>query len=69
VRNTGLIDALMRQAMAALAGSPGARAYCDRGLPHNAALPHVANRLVGILHGCFASRTTYDETTAWSHKP
>lgn len=71
VRNTGLIDALMRQAMAALAGSPGARAYYDRqrarGLPHNAALRHVGNRLVGILHGCLATRTTYDETTAWGH--
>lgn len=70
VRNTRLIDALMRQAMAALAGSSGARAYYDRqrarGLPHNAALRHVANRLVGILHGCLASRTIYDETTAWA---
>jgi transposase len=71
VRNTRLIDALMRQAMAALAGSPGARAYYDRqrarGLPHNAALRHVGNRFVGILHGCLATHTTYDETTAWSH--
>ena len=30
VRNTRLIDTLMGQAMAALAGSPGARAYYDR---------------------------------------
>lgn len=29
-------------------------------MPHNAALRH----LVGILHGCFTSRTTYHETTA-----
>ncbi|KJK51089.1 transposase [Lentzea aerocolonigenes] len=71
VRNTKLIDALMRQAMAALAGSPGARAYYDRqrarGLPHNAALWHVGNRLVGILHGCLATRSLYDEATAWGH--
>lgn len=71
VRNTRLIDALMRQAMCALRSSPGARAYYDRqrprGLPHNAALRHVANRLVGILHGCFATHTTYDEATAWAH--
>ncbi|GAA3692523.1 hypothetical protein GCM10022267_91880 [Lentzea roselyniae] len=71
MRNTRLIDALMRQAMAALAGSPGARAYYDRqrarGLPHNAALRHVSNRLVGILHGCLATHTTYDEATAWGH--
>lgn len=38
-----------------------------RGVPHNAALRHLANRLVGILHGCLASRTTYDESTAWAH--
>ncbi|MGW6932911.1 IS110 family transposase [Lentzea sp. NPDC054927] len=71
VRNTRLIDALMRQAMAALAGSPGARVYYDRqrarGLPHNAALRHVSNRLVGILHGCLATHTIYDEATAWGH--
>ena len=72
IRNTRLTDALMRQAMCALRGSPGARAYYDRqrgrGVPHNAALRHVANRLVGILHGCLATRTTYDETTAWGHR-
>jgi hypothetical protein len=71
VRNTGLIDALMRQAMAAPAGSAGARAYHDRqrarGLPHNAALRHVGNRLVGILHGCQATRSTCDESTALGH--
>lgn len=72
VRNTRLIEALMRQAMCALRSSPGARAYyCyrqrARGVPHNTALRHVANRLVGILHGCFATRTTYDEATAWAH--
>lgn len=73
VRNTRLIDALMSQAMCALRSSPGARAYYDRqrarGVPHNAALRHVANRLVGILHGCLAARTTYDEATAWAHRP
>jgi hypothetical protein len=57
--------------MSALSASPGARAYYDRqrarGVPHNAALRHLANRLVGILHGCLASRTTYDETAAWAH--
>ncbi len=71
IRNTRLIDALMRQAMCALRSSPGARAYYDRqrdrGVPYNAALRHVANRLVGILHGCLATRTTYDEATAWAH--
>ena len=28
----------------------------------------VANRLVGILHGCLKTRTLYDEATAWSHR-
>ena len=37
-------------------------------MPHNAALRHVANRLVGILHGCLATRTAYDEATAWAHQ-
>jgi transposase len=28
----------------------------------------LANRLVGILHGCLKTGTSYDETTAWSHR-
>jgi hypothetical protein len=38
-----------------------------RGSSHNAALRQLANRLVGILHGCLKTGTLYDETTAWSH--
>jgi hypothetical protein len=38
-----------------------------RGVSHNAALRQVANRLVGILHGCLKTGTPYDEQTAWSH--
>ena len=72
VHNDRLIDALMTQAFAALNASPGARAYYDhhraRGAEHNAALRQLANRLVGILHGCLKTRTLYDETTAWSHR-
>ena len=71
VHNDRLIDALMTQAFSALKASPGARAYYDqlraRGAHHNAALRQLANRLVGILHGCLKTRTCYDETTAWSH--
>jgi hypothetical protein len=37
------------------------------GTEHNAALRQLANRLVGILHGCLKTRTCYDEATAWSH--
>jgi hypothetical protein len=66
-----LVDALSAQAFAALTASPGARAYYDRlrarGAGHAGALRQLANRLVGILHGCLTSRTLYDETTAWSH--
>jgi len=32
---------------------------------HEAALRQLANRLVGILHGCLKTRTLYDETTSW----
>jgi hypothetical protein len=66
-----LIDALLAQAFSALNASPGARAYYDqltaRGTEHNAALRQLANRLVGILHGCLKTRTCYDEATAWPH--
>lgn len=72
VHNDRLLDALGRQAFAALTASPGARAYYDqlreRGTGHHAALRQLANRLVGILHGCLKARTTYDENTAWSHR-
>ena len=36
-----------------------------RGIGHQAALRQLGNRLVGILHGCLKTSTTYDETTAW----
>jgi hypothetical protein len=72
IRNDRLTDALMAQAFAALSASPGARAYYDdlraRGIEHNDALRRLANRLVGILHGCLKTRTLYDEATAWSHR-
>jgi transposase len=72
VHNDRLVDALMTQAFSALNASPGARAYYDhqraRGSEHNAALRQLANRLVGILHGCLKTRTRYDEATAWSHQ-
>jgi transposase len=71
VRNDRLIDALMAQALSALTASPGARAYYDRhrarGAGHNAALRQLANRLVGIVHGCLKARTLYNEATAWPH--
>ena len=69
VHNDRLLDALDNQAQSALNVSPGARAYYDqqrhRGLGHHAALRQLANRLVGILHGCLKTRTCYDEAIAW----
>jgi transposase len=69
IHNDRLIDALMAQAFTAVNASPGARALYDaeraRGTDHNPALRKVANRLVGILHGCLKTRTLYDEATAW----
>ena len=35
---------------------------------HHQALRALANRLVGILHGCLRHRTSYDEQKAWSHR-
>lgn len=70
-RNHRLADALHQQAFCALTASPGARAYYDalraRGIGHHAALRQLANRLVGILHGCLKTATTYNEATAWAH--
>jgi len=72
VHNDRLVDALMSQALSALTASPGARAYYDkqraRGAGHNPALRQLANRLVGILHGCLKTGTLYNETTAWQHQ-
>ncbi len=72
VHNDRLVDALNAQAFSALTASPGARACYDqlraRGIGHNDALRRLANRLVGILHGCLKTRTLYDEDTAWSHR-
>ena len=72
VHNGRLIDTLIAQAFASLQASPGARAYYDkqraRGSSYNAALRQLANRLVGILHGCLKSGTLYNEATAWPHR-
>ena len=72
IHNDRLIDALIAQAFASLNASPGARAFYDnlraRDIEHNDALRRLANRLVGILHGCLKTRTLYDEATAWSHR-
>ena len=71
VHNDRLVAALHDQASCAILHDDAVRAYYDqlraRDVNHNAALRQVANRLVGILHGCLKTHTLYDQTTAWSH--
>ena len=71
-RNRRLSDACYLWAFAALSASPGARAFYDArragGDTHNRALRALANRLVGLLHGCLRHQTLYDEHTAWAHR-
>jgi transposase len=71
-RNRRLADASYRWAFAAITASPGARNFYDTrratGDTHNRALRALANRLVGILHGCLRHRTPYDEHIAWAHR-
>lgn len=72
VRNQRLYDALDRWAFATLKCSPGCRAFYDQhraaGDTHHQALRALANRLVGILHGCLRHHTPYNEHTAWAHR-
>ena len=72
VRPARLADAIDQWAFCSLQNSPGSRAYYDhrrtQGDSHHKALRALGNRLVGILHGCLHTHTTYDETTAWAHR-
>jgi hypothetical protein len=72
VRNPRLYDSLDRWAFATLKCSPGARTFYDQhrtaGDTHHQALRALANRLVGILHGCLRHRTLHNEDTAWAHR-
>jgi hypothetical protein len=71
-RNHRLSDACQQWAFCALNASPGARAFYDQrrrnGDTHQRALRALANRLVGLLHGCLRHHTPYDEHTAWGHR-
>lgn len=68
-RNRRLADACQWWAFCAITRSPGARRYYaqlrGRGKNHHKALRAVANRLVGILHGCLEHRQRYQESIAW----
>jgi len=72
VHNDRLVNTLILQASAATLHDHHVRAYYDqlkaRGLGHYPALRQVANRLVGILHGCLKTHTHYNPETAWSHR-
>jgi transposase len=71
-RNRHLADACYLWAFSSLTASPGARAFYDQrraaGVSHHSALRALANRLVGILHGCLDHKVPYDEETAWAHR-
>lgn len=71
-RNRRLADACYLWAFAAITASPGARTFYDArrggGDTHHRALRALANRLVGVLHGCLRHHTLYDEHTAWAHR-
>lgn len=68
-RNRRLADACYLWAFASLTRSAGTRSYYDqlrhRGKTHHQALRALANRLVGILHGCLYHRLLYREDVAW----
>ena len=70
VRNRRLADATYLWAFAALTKSPGARGYYDTrrtaGDSHNKALRRLANKLIGQLHHCLATRERYNEHIAWN---
>jgi hypothetical protein len=66
MRNRRLGDALQQWAFCSLRGSPGAKAQYqqlpDCKIGHEAALRQLANRFVGILHGCLKTHTTTTNT-------
>ena len=68
-RNRRLADALQMWAFCSLSTSAGARRYYDahraKGHAHRRALRSLANRWVGILHGCLEHRVGYSEDVAW----
>ena len=67
--NHRLLDACYLWAFASLRRSPGAKRYYqqlrNRGQSHPQALRALANRFVGILHGCLDHRELYREELAW----
>jgi transposase len=70
IRNRRLADACHWWAFAAITKSPGARAHYDRrraaGDTHNAALRHLANKLLGRLWWCWQNNQPWDDEAAWA---
>jgi len=68
-RNRRLAETLERWAFCSLTHSSGARRYYDelrgRGKTHHQATRQLANRWVGILHGCLETQAPYREDIAW----
>jgi transposase len=68
-RNRRMAQACYLWAFSALRPSPGARGFYDRqranGKSHHQALRALANRLVGVLHGCLSNGQLYNEQVAW----
>ncbi len=69
VRDKRLADACHWWAFASLTCSAGARAHYDQrraaGDHHNAALRHLANKLLGKLWWCLEHQQPWNDTTAW----
>jgi transposase len=68
-RNRRLADACYLWAFSSLNTSGGARRFYEArraaGQTHHQALRALANRLVGVLHGCLKHRQLYRENVAW----
>jgi hypothetical protein len=68
-RNRHLSDACHLWAFSSITRSSGARRYYSalrqRGKTHHQALRCLANRWVGILHGCLSHRQPFAEGVAW----
>lgn len=69
IKNQRLAAAGYSWAFSSLTASPGARAHYDRrrsrGDAHVAAQRNLFNRLLGCLHHCLATNTSYDESIAF----
>jgi transposase len=72
VNNSFLVSACYLWAFASITKSPGARAYYDaqkaKGASHDGALRALANKFVGMLHGCLTHGCKYDEEIAWGER-